>query len=93
MSKFEGLGVSITDYLSKGELKPPTVPDVKKEVFNFYTDDFKIKPSRLAEYFTQNGFIRISEEGNDNILIIKNENKILKPFNYKTDTTSFLRIE
>jgi hypothetical protein len=91
MSKFEGLGVSITDYLRKGEMNPPTVPEAKKEVFNFYTDDFKIKPSRLAEYFTQNGFIRISEEGNDNLLIIKNESKILKPFNYKTDTISYLK--
>jgi hypothetical protein len=91
MSKFEGLGVSITDYLRKGEMKPPTVPEVKKEVFNFYTDDFKIKPSRLAEYFTHNGFIRISEEGNDNLLIIKNENKILQPFNYRTDTISYLK--
>src|SRR5690554_6898043 len=91
MNKLEGLGVSITDYLRKGEMKPLTAPEVKKEVFNFYTDDFKIKPSRLAEYFTHNGFMRISEEGNDNILIIKNENKILQPFNYRTDTISFLK--
>lgn len=91
MSKLEGFGISIADYLRKGEMKPPTAPEVKKEVFNFYTDDFKIKPSRLAEYFSQNGFIRISEEGNDQLLIIKNESKILKPFNYKTDTTSFLK--
>lgn len=62
-----------------------------KEGFNFYTDDFKIKPARVAEFFKRNGFIRISEEGNDTINIIKNENKILNPFNYKTDTISFLK--
>lgn len=89
-NKFEGLGISLKDSLRKGDMKPPTVPEAKKEVY-FYTDDFTIKPSRLAEYFTHNGFIRISEEGNDNILIIKNENKILKPFNYRTDTTAYLR--
>lgn len=63
----------------------------EKEDFNFYTDDFKIKPARVAEFFKRNGFIRISEEGNDTINIIKNENKILNPFNYKTDTISFLK--
>ncbi len=89
-NKFEGLGISLKDSLRKGDMKPPTVPEVKKEVC-FYTDDFKIKPSHLADYFTNNGFIRISEEGNDNLLIIKNESKILKPFNYRTDTTAYLR--
>lgn len=65
--------------------------DKEKESFNFYTDDFKIKPARVAEFFKRNGFIRISEEGNDTINIIKNENKILNPFNFKTDTISFLK--
>lgn len=65
--------------------------DKEKESFNFYTDDFKIKPARVAEFFKRNGFIRISEEGNDTITIIKNENKILNPFNFKTDTISFLK--
>ena len=62
----------------------------QKENFNFYTDDFKIKPTRVAEFLKRKGFMRISEEGNDTINIIKNESKILKPFNYKTDLISFL---
>ena len=65
--------------------------DKAKESFNFYTDDFKIKPARIAEYFKRQNFMRISEEGNDTITIIKNENKILNPFNFKTDTISFLK--
>ncbi|GEM_PF-1584892 len=63
----------------------------QKDNFNFYTDDFKIKPARVAEFLKRKGFMRISEEGNDTINIIKNESKILKPFNFKTDTTSFLK--
>lgn len=63
----------------------------QKDNFNFYTDDFKIKPARVAEFLKRKGFMRISEEGNDTINIIKNESKILKPFNFKTDTISFLK--
>lgn len=65
---------------------------VKEEsgALNFYTDSYKITASHLAQYFNHDGFIRISEPGNDAITIIKNNNKILKPFNYKTDTISYL---
>ena len=59
--------------------------------FNFYTDDFKISSLRLAEFFSRNGFIRISEEGNDQTIIVKSENKILKPYNHETETLSFLK--
>ena len=65
--------------------------DKKHGNLNFYTDDFKISASRLAEFNKQKGFMRISEEGNDIITIIKNNNKILKPFNHKTDTIAFLK--
>lgn len=58
---------------------------------HFYNDSFKITPARSAEFFKLKGFMRITEEGNDTVTIIKNENKILTPFNYKTDTASFLR--
>lgn len=65
--------------------------DKKHGNLNFYTDDGKIAASRLAEFYIQKGFMRISEEGNDKITIIKNDNKILKPFNFKTDTIAFLK--
>lgn len=65
--------------------------DKANEAFDFYTPDFKISASRLAEFYKRRGFMRLSEEGIDSISIIKNSNKILKPFNYKTDTIAFLK--
>lgn len=65
--------------------------DKKNGNLHFYTDDYKISASRLAEFNKQKGFMRISEEGNDTITIIKNDNKILKPFNHKTDSIAFLK--
>lgn len=58
---------------------------------NFYTLDGEIYPSRLAQFYKHHNFMRITEEGNDNIIIIKNSNKILKPFNYKTETIAYLK--
>ena len=63
----------------------------KNGKLNFYADDGEIYPSRLAQFYKQKGFMRIMEEGNDNIIIIKNNNKILKPFNYKSETIAFLK--
>ena len=63
----------------------------KSNVYNFYTSSFTMSASHLANYFKQAGFMRISEEGNDTITIIKNENKILNPFNHKTDTIAYLK--
>ena len=63
----------------------------KSTVCNFYTSSFTMSASQLAKYYKHIGFIRISEEGNDTITIIKNDNKILNPFNHKTDTIAFLK--
>lgn len=63
----------------------------KSVACNFYTSSFTMSASQLAKYYKHIGFIRISEEGNDTITIIKNDNKILNPFNHKTDTIAFLK--
>ncbi len=63
----------------------------KNGKLNFYANDGEIQPSRLAQFYKQQGFMRIMEEGNDNIIIIKNNNKTLKPFNYKSETIAFLK--
>ena len=62
----------------------------EEQPFNFYTDDSKIYPAQVAKFLRTN-FTRISEEGNDTLKIIKNEGKLLKPFNYKTETLSYLK--
>ncbi len=50
-----------------------------------------IDASQLVKLYKQEGFMRISEEGNDTINIIRNRRKILKAFNYKTETIAFLK--
>lgn len=49
-----------------------------------------IRPSLVSDFFIQEGFIRISKPEYDELTIIKNENKILSPFNIDSDTDSFL---
>ena len=67
--------------------------DNKNGKLNFYSFS-KNKPvieaSQLAAFYKQQNFIRISEQGNDKITVIKNTNKILKPFNHITDTIAIL---
>ncbi len=66
-------------------------PTVEKQSFCFYDDKYKITASRTADYLTRCGFRRISEDNNDAVTIIQNENKIMKPFNHKTETIAFLK--
>ena len=71
--------------------EPSRSVEKNSDALNFYTDDFKISASGVAAFNKQMGFIRISEQGNDSITIIKNDNKILNAFNHRTDTISFLK--
>lgn len=50
-----------------------------------------IEASHLAGFLKEQNFIRISEEGNDTVTIIHNSRKILKPFNYRSNTLSYLK--
>ena len=68
--------------------------DIKNETKTFYTFvDGKpvIEASHLAAFLKEQNFMRISEEGNDSVTIIHNSRKILKPFNYRTNTISYLK--
>lgn len=55
----------------------------------------KLDASRTAEYLKAYGFLRVSQPNRDEIRVYLNDGGILKEFNYKTDTVSFLtsRIE
>lgn len=46
---------------------------------------------QYADFFTQEGYLRITTPEQDEVTIIKNENKVLKRFNFETDTLSFLK--
>lgn len=62
-----------------------------KTFYSFHQNRPQIEASRLAEFLKEKNFMRISEEGNDAVTIIHNRRKILKPFNYKTNTISYLK--
>lgn len=67
----------------------------KNDDFDFYIidDDGKIHLSatRLAEWLKWKGFRRISEPGDDRIIVIRGETKVVEPYNYLTDTIAYLR--
>ena len=71
-----------------------TNSDIKNKTKAFYK--FKegkavIEASPLVAFLKEQNFMRISEEGNDAVTIIHNSRKILKPFNYRTNTISYLK--
>ena len=73
--------------------KPEYIFDINEIIDTFGIFDKKcenIEPSKLIAFFKKHGFIRISRPGDDTLTIIQNKNKILKPFNWKTDTLSFI---
>ena len=74
--------------------KPERVFDIEKDIigrFGIFDEDLKnIEPTKLIAFFKKHGFIRITRLGDDTLTIIKNENKVLRPFNYQTNTLSFI---
>lgn len=62
---------------------------------NFYEIDPDNKvhtsPASYSRFFNQEGFIRITREGHDQITILKNENRIVTPINHRTDLVPFLK--
>lgn len=72
----------------KGQFAPP---EIKNDLIPFHDDKNETSPSRYAQYFKQEGFIRLLIDDKDEISIIKNENKIVRKFNWKTETISFLK--
>lgn len=81
--KIEELGVHLAAIRFNQE-KP-------RETFTFYTPEYKVEPSRLAKFYELNGFMRIDVDENANPIVIKNESKILKPYNYRNKIISFLK--
>lgn len=61
----------------------------------FYEVDEKNKiitsPVSYKDFFEQENFIRVTVKGEDTITILKDTNNVVKPFNHKTDTVSFLK--
>jgi hypothetical protein len=78
------------DYVSfaEGQFSPPVI---QNDIIAFHTEQNETDSSRYAQFFNQEGFIRLMIEGKDDISIIKNKNKVVKKFNWKTETLSYLK--
>ena len=74
----------------KFKVKSFEVPAVENEIVNFYDVSNNTSPAMYKRFFIQEGFISISQVGNDKYVILKNENRILTPFNHKTEIVDFL---
>lgn len=73
------------------DVRPPAVINNKKSFYQIDADNRVItQPVFYKEFFEQESFIRITEAETDKITIFKDSNNVVKPFNYKTDTVSYL---
>lgn len=61
------------------------------EKIKWYTNEGTTSATRLKNFWLQEGFLRISLESNDNLTVIKNDNKMLVTFNTYTDVISYLK--
>lgn len=70
-------------------------PEIINNAINFYDIDgdgkVKTSPVSYSRFFEQEGFIRVTREGHDQLTIFKNDNRIVIPFNHKTDLVPFLK--
>lgn len=73
------------------DVKPP---EVVNNIKIFYAIDERgavvTSPVSYADFYDQENLIRITEQGKDAVTIFKDSNNVVKPFNHKTDTASFL---
>jgi len=62
-----------------------------KSFYSFNSDGEVItSPKKYKDFFIQENFIRVTEEGNDEIKIFKDTNNVVEYYNYKTNLPSFL---
>lgn len=75
----------------KKNVEPPTVINDKKLFYSFDNKGNVItSPVGYKDFLEQENFVRVTEENNDTITLFQDSNNVVKPFNYKTDTVSFL---
>ena len=78
-------------FVIKESIKPPII----NETINFYFIDSKGKvqtsPKQYGDFFIQENIVRGIEEGNDTLIIFKDTNNVVKPFNHKTESVKYLK--
>ena len=73
------------------EFRKVPVENKKFPFYEFIDGKLCTSPALYKRFFEQENFIRVTRPGHDEITILKNSNRILKPINYKTDLVSFLK--
>jgi len=73
-------------------IKPKT-NEVKKTFYSYDSNVLVTTPKQYSDFFTQEKFIRGLEENNDKLIIFQDTNNVVKPFNHKTETVTFLKAE
>lgn len=78
-------------FVVKQCIKVPVLNPLK--TFYAYNNEGKVitTPKLYKDFFEQENFIRGHEKGNDTLIIFKDTNNVLAPFNYKTETVKFLK--
>lgn len=71
-------------------------PKIENHILSFYSIDnydgsVITSPKSYADFFVQEKFLRITEQGNDTLTIFKDTNNVINPFNHKTDVVPFLK--
>lgn len=74
------------------KVEPPEIVNDKKLFYEFNDkDEVETSPVSYKDFFEQEKFIRVTIKGEDTITLFKDSNNVVKPFNHKTDTVSFLK--
>lgn len=60
--------------------------------YDFQKNKILTSPAMYSRFFQQEGFIRITRQDYDQITVLKNNNRIVKPINHKTDLVAFLKV-
>src|SRR5690606_23586740 len=66
-------------------------PNAKKNFYKIRHGEVHTSPSEYKDFFEREKFIRVSEEGRDETIIVQNSNKILKPINHRTNILAYLK--
>lgn len=71
----------------------PKIFEVRKTFYSYCSDGLLTTPKQYSDFFIQEKFIRGCEENNDKLIIFQDTNNVVKPFNHKTETVTYLKSE
>jgi hypothetical protein len=79
--------------LKTEQIQRPTIENNLRLFYDIQGNKVITSNVSYNRFFEQENFIRVTQQDKDVITIFKDTNKIIKPFNIKTDLTAYLRNE